>query len=62
MYQRLLQRSGLSADAAAKLHRVPVGRVKLWTEFKIPVPHAALNALDLYCRTVKLVANDKRRA
>jgi len=63
MYQLLLRRSGLSANAAAKLHQVPVGQIWLWSRLKVPVPDAALHALDLYCRTAESVAaNEKGRA
>jgi len=58
MYQLLLQRSGLSAKAAAKLHKVTIGQVKDWTRFNARVPIAALNTLDLYCRGIDAAGID----
>ena len=52
MYQLLLKRSGLSANEAAKLHKVPVRRIRDWTRFKGAVPLAALNALEQVCRGI----------
>jgi len=52
MYQLLLKRSGLTANAAAKLHQVPVRRVRDWMRFNAAVPLAALTALDHICRGI----------
>ena len=63
MYQLLLQRSGLSLNDAAKLHQVPVKQVKFWARFKMPVPEAALHALERYCHDAETAAaNDNSRA